>query len=207
MILFILFYNIKALVCDLLSWQLNESWPSWLVFNILSYSHSRQGSRHGGRHGGQQDGRQGGEKGGRHGCRPGWLVYKNLRCDSFHKELNRQKNRLGKLFQHPMFWRVNVWDLSILVLLVLWFGFKYFNKIRCSFLLFGETVWAMYSPSVLHRHFLWWSSNKIKDNYWNEAFVPSPERIMWNLLESKTWLKKLTAGRNSFWLNRSCWWK
>ena len=56
-------------------------------------------------------------------------------------------------------------------------------------------------------HFLWWSCNKIKDNYWNEAFVPSPERIMWNLLESKTWLKKLTAGRNSFWLNRSCWWK
>ena len=56
-------------------------------------------------------------------------------------------------------------------------------------------------------HFLWWSCNKIKDNYWNEAIVPSPERIMWNLLESKTWLKKLTAGRNSFWLNRSCWWK
>ena len=27
MILFILFYNIKALVCDLLTWQLNESWP------------------------------------------------------------------------------------------------------------------------------------------------------------------------------------
>ena len=27
MILFILFYNIKALVCDLLTWQLIESWP------------------------------------------------------------------------------------------------------------------------------------------------------------------------------------
>ena len=63
-----------------------------------------------------------------------------------------------------------------------------------SFVGFHSVQWDV----VQLPHFLWWSCNKIKDNYWNEAFVPSPERIIWNILESKTWLKILTAGQNSF---------
>ena len=69
------------------------------------------------------------------------------------------------------------------------------EKEEClSFVGFHSVQWDV----VQLPHFLWWSCNKIKDNYWNEAFVPSPERIIWNILESKTWLKILTAGQNSF---------
>ena len=63
-----------------------------------------------------------------------------------------------------------------------------------SFVGFHSVQWDV----VQLPHFLWWSCNKIKDNYWNEAFVPSPERIMWNLLESKPFLKNLRAGQNFF---------
>ena len=72
----------------------------------------------------------------------------------------------------------------------------HFQKKRSIYLFVGfhSVQWDV----VQLPHFLWWSCNKIKDNYWNEAFVPSPERIMWNLLESKPFLKNLRAGQNFF---------